>query len=59
MISLSNLSTIKILLILLINLFLDSRESFENVKYWVDQATENGNENLIMILVGNKCDLAD
>lgn len=36
-----------------------SRESFEKLKFWVDQARENGNENLTMMLVGNKVDLED
>jgi GTPase SAR1 family protein len=36
-----------------------SRDSFENIKFWVDQAKENGNEHLTMMLVGNKNDLED
>ena len=33
-----------------------SRESFENLKFWIKQALENGNEQLSIILVGNKID---
>lgn len=35
-----------------------SRSSFRNVKRWLEEARQNGNPNLITILIGNKTDLA-
>ena len=35
-----------------------NRTSFRNVKRWLEEARQNGNPNLIILLVGNKTDLA-
>lgn len=35
-----------------------NRSSFENVTSWLAQVHEHSHESLVMILVGNKCDLA-
>lgn len=35
-----------------------NRSSFENVTGWLAQVHEHAHENLVLILVGNKCDLA-
>jgi small GTP-binding protein len=35
-----------------------NRASFENVSKWLAQIHEHSHENLVMVLVGNKCDLA-
>lgn len=32
-------------------------DSFTNVKHWIREAQQYGNENVNMLLVGNKCDL--
>ena len=34
-----------------------SRQSFENVKKWIEEAKANGNREMVLALVGNKCDL--
>jgi GTPase SAR1 family protein len=34
-----------------------SRESFEHVRKWFERAKQLGGEELIAILVGNKCDI--
>lgn len=36
-----------------------SEDSFENVKTWLDEARNNGNEEMVICLVGNKIDLED
>lgn len=33
------------------------RESFSHLGRWLEEAKQNGNPNMIFILVGNKCDL--
>ena len=33
------------------------RDSFEHVKKWLQEARQNGSSAMIMMLVGNKCDL--
>ena len=33
------------------------RDSFNNVKKWLEEAQTNGNEYMSFILVGNKCDM--
>ena len=35
------------------------RESFEKINFWMDNIKNNAPENAKLILVGNKCDLAD
>ena len=35
-----------------------NRSSYRNVKRWLEEARQNGNPNLIVMLVGNKTDLA-
>ena len=35
------------------------RETFRNLKKWLDEARINGNPTMTFILVGNKCDLTD
>jgi small GTP-binding protein len=35
-----------------------NRSSFENVTGWLGQVHEHAHENLVLLLVGNKCDLA-
>jgi len=35
------------------------QESFENVQKWMKELKENADENIIVMLIGNKCDLAD
>ncbi|RLN55280.1 hypothetical protein BBJ28_00020093 [Nothophytophthora sp. Chile5] len=35
-----------------------NRSSFEHVTGWLEQVHEHSHENLVLILVGNKCDLA-
>ncbi|RQM29810.1 hypothetical protein B5M09_002273 [Aphanomyces astaci] len=34
------------------------RHSFEHVTHWLEQIREHAHENVVLILVGNKCDLA-
>ena len=34
-------------------------DSFENLTHWLTEAKTNGNPNMSLILVGNKCDLED
>jgi len=36
-----------------------NKESFENISKWMKICKENNPENVKMVLVGNKCDLAD
>lgn len=36
-----------------------SRSSFEGVKHWVRALRENADPGIVMILIGNKCDLKD
>lgn len=36
-----------------------NRESFENVKNWVEQIDQNARPNISKVLVGNKCDLEE
>ena len=36
-----------------------SRESFESVQGWLDKLVECTNEGLVILLVGNKVDLAE
>lgn len=33
------------------------RESFENVEKWYKELRQNGDKDMVVILVGNKCDL--
>lgn len=33
------------------------RESFSHLGRWLEEAKQNGNPNMVFILVGNKCDL--
>jgi Ras-related protein Rab-6A len=33
------------------------RESFNNIKFWMDEIENNTNKDIIIFLVGNKCDL--
>lgn len=33
------------------------RESFSHLSRWLEEARQNGNPNMVFILVGNKCDL--
>ena len=33
------------------------RESFNHLARWLEEAKQNGNPNMVFILVGNKCDL--
>lgn len=35
------------------------RESFDNVKQWLNEIAKHGTEGVKVLLVGNKCDLAD
>ncbi|CAK4775400.1 unnamed protein product [Aphanomyces euteiches] len=35
-----------------------NRHSFEHVTHWLEQIREHAHENVVLILVGNKCDLA-
>ena len=35
----------------------NSRKSFESVTNWIEECVNNTNRNIILILVGNKCDL--
>ena len=35
------------------------RESFDNVNNWMKQITEHADENVVKILLGNKCDMPD
>ena len=35
-----------------------NRQSFENATQWIAQVHEHAHENLVLALVGNKCDLA-
>eukprot|EP01128_Nolandella_sp_AFSM9_P001382 TRINITY_DN11517_c0_g1_i1.p1 TRINITY_DN11517_c0_g1~~TRINITY_DN11517_c0_g1_i1.p1 ORF type:complete len:217 (-),score=47.56 TRINITY_DN11517_c0_g1_i1:106-732(-) len=35
------------------------RNSFQYLNSWVEEATQNGDTNLTMLLVGNKCDLEE
>ncbi|KAI8464489.1 MAG: ras family-domain-containing protein [Monoraphidium minutum] len=37
----------------------DSRESFEKARYWVDQLQKNTSGSMVIVLVGNKSDLAE
>jgi len=37
----------------------NSRESFEKARYWVDQLKKNASGSIVMVLVGNKSDLAE
>lgn len=37
----------------------DSKESFEKARYWVDQLQKNASGSIVMVLVGNKSDLSD
>lgn len=36
-----------------------NRESFNNVKYWMDTVKEKSNTPITIFLIGNKCDLVD
>ncbi len=36
-----------------------SRDSFENVSKWMAQIKEKADPSIVMILIGNKSDLAD
>lgn len=36
---------------------INSRESFDNLDVWLQEARDKANEDAIVILVGNKCDL--
>lgn len=33
------------------------RETFNNIKFWIDEIENNSNKDIIIFLVGNKCDL--
>jgi Ras-related protein Rab-2A len=35
------------------------RETFEHLQTWLDDCKENSNMNMSILLIGNKCDLAD
>ena len=36
-----------------------SRSSFENVKKWMKEVKEHADPSVVMILIGNKCDLSE
>ncbi len=36
-----------------------NRESFENIENWLDEARVNGNPEMVLCLVANKCDLEE
>uniref|UniRef100_A0A7S4LCC4 Uncharacterized protein n=1 Tax=Eutreptiella gymnastica TaxID=73025 RepID=A0A7S4LCC4_9EUGL len=36
-----------------------SQDSFERAKYWVKELLMNSNDNIVIALTGNKCDLVD
>ena len=38
---------------------IDKRESFEHITRWMEDIKKNAPKNVLMILVGNKCDLED
>lgn len=38
---------------------ISNRETFENVKSWIEDCKENSSENIYMVLIGNKMDLED
>jgi len=33
--------------------------SFNNLEQWVEEIKENGNPNITVILIGNKCDMKE
>lgn len=35
------------------------RESFEHLTKWLEEARQNGNPQMVFILIGNKCDLTE
>lgn len=42
-----------------INLKLNSRQTFENLNEWVNDLQKFGTQDLVVTLVGNKCDRSD
>jgi Ras-related protein Rab-2A len=36
-----------------------NKDSFENIANWLDEARINGNPEMVLCLVANKCDLED
>ena len=36
---------------------ISKRESFENISNWIGKCKKNAPKNVLMVLVGNKCDL--
>lgn len=38
---------------------IDDRETFTNIENWMKQIKMHANENVIKVLVGNKCDMPD
>ena len=38
---------------------LTNRQPFENCKKWFSEISEHGNQEMVITLVGNKCDLTD
>jgi len=38
---------------------LTNRESFANLKYWIQNVAKCAEENTVTIIVGNKCDIAE
>lgn len=36
-----------------------SRESFDNISRWIEEGQRNASQNLLMMLISNKSDLAD
>lgn len=38
---------------------ISNRESFEKLDYWIEQIKTNAQENIKLILFGNKCDITD
>ncbi len=33
-----------------------NEKSFDSLDYWIEECNNNGNKNIVMILIGNKCD---
>jgi len=48
-----------IIKLIFFNLYLSSRESFENVDSWLKEIKNNSNPDVKVFLIGNKSDLED